>query len=100
MPFRTLDDIIPKNLTLRRGIVGRVGVLGGALECVFTFLHSYSLFSNIDRDCTFIDFMLYSYTGAPFFAAISAMKVVRPFSSSPFPSIDPLTSHVSHIHIY
>lgn len=46
--------------------IGRVGVLGGALECVSLQFYSIGL-----------PLIQHSYTGAPFFAAMSALRLVR-----------------------
>lgn len=53
---------------IKTGYVGRVGVLGGALESVIPLIRIFCAISH-STDA-------HSYTGAPFFAAMSALRLV------------------------
>ena len=72
VPRQLLNEIRqiipPLNGTLHKGQSGRVGVLGGALEYVSQVAHLFPLKSLKGH-------VLHSYTGAPFFASISALRV-------------------------
>lgn len=71
VPRQLLNEIRqfvpPLNGSLHKGQSGRVGVLGGALEYVLHTCFSYSNSALRRRR--------QSYTGAPFFASISALRV-------------------------
>lgn len=72
IPTRILEQIKklipPLNGTLHKGQSGRVGVLGGALEYVIEIF-------DLKRR-RYAQYLACSYTGAPFFAAISALRIV------------------------